>query len=471
MRLTPTPSKNSRIGFHYFPDTLHYRESDLHAWLPELQAMGASWLVLQAPAERAIPEDFLLGLMAAHIEPVLHFHLPFDKGLDEKNLQLLFENYNRWGVHYVILFDRPNTRDAWPASSWAQSDLVERFLDLYLPIAEMLVNCGLYPVLPPLEPGGDYWDTAFLRAALNSMKRRGSSAVIDRLVLSAYAHAGNRPLNWGAGGPERWPGARPYTTPSGSQDQRGLRIFDWYLTLAQAELGQTRPILLLEAGSALGAKAESELPEIDQNTHATRNLQIAQAMRENGALANSQNQAGKVPPFEVETLESIPAEVLACNFWLLSAETDSPYAGQAWYQPDGATLPAVASFRQWISRQSKNPAYSRNWAAKGPVIDQQPAETQTTSIHEHPIAHYLLLPLYEWGIAEWHLDVIRNFVRKHHPTIGYSLEEASLAERVTVVGDPIIFSDEVILKLGSAGCAVERITGDGTSIATQLDNL
>ena len=29
----------NRIGFHYFPDTAHYRESDLRAWVPELQAL------------------------------------------------------------------------------------------------------------------------------------------------------------------------------------------------------------------------------------------------------------------------------------------------------------------------------------------------------------------------------------------------------------------------------------------------
>jgi hypothetical protein len=468
MRLTPTPPKNSRIGFHYFPDTLHYCESDLHTWLPEFQAMGASWLVLQAPSERAIPEDFLRSLLAANIEPVLHFHLPLDKGLEAGNLQLLFENYARWGVHYIILFDRPNTRGAWPASNWAQSDLVERFLDIYLPAAELLAKAGLYPVLPPLEPGGDYWDTAFLRATLNGLKRRGSPAILDRLVLSAYGHASNRPLNWGAGGPERWPGARPYTTPPGSQDQRGLRIFDWYLTLAQAELGQTRPILLLEAGSTLGARLDPELPEIDRTAHTARNLQIAQAMRENGNQAN--NPAAKAPPSEVETLESIPAEVIGCNFWLLAAESDSPFASQAWYQPDGATLPAVAAFRQWISRQTRNPAYSKDWYGKG-LVDRQPLENTAVPAQEHPIAHYLLLPLYEWGIAEWQLDIIRNFVRKFHPTIGYSLEEARLAERVTIIADPLVFTAEAILKLGAAGCTVEQITGDGTSIATQLDNL
>jgi len=34
----------NRIGFHYYPDTFHYREKDLQTWLPELQGLGAGWL-------------------------------------------------------------------------------------------------------------------------------------------------------------------------------------------------------------------------------------------------------------------------------------------------------------------------------------------------------------------------------------------------------------------------------------------
>ena len=56
------PPKNNRIGFHYFPDANHFRESDLYTWLPELKTLEASWLVLNAPADRAIPEFFINGL-------------------------------------------------------------------------------------------------------------------------------------------------------------------------------------------------------------------------------------------------------------------------------------------------------------------------------------------------------------------------------------------------------------------------
>ena len=66
----------------------------------------------------------------------------------------------------MVLFDRPNLRANWPAAAWAQSNLVERFLDVFQPLALAAVQAGLIPVFPPLEPGGDYWDTAFLRSCL-----------------------------------------------------------------------------------------------------------------------------------------------------------------------------------------------------------------------------------------------------------------------------------------------------------------
>ncbi len=47
-----------RLGFYYYPDTLHYRESDLCKWLPTLQDLGASWITLVTPVKRAIPETF-----------------------------------------------------------------------------------------------------------------------------------------------------------------------------------------------------------------------------------------------------------------------------------------------------------------------------------------------------------------------------------------------------------------------------
>ncbi len=444
---------NKRLGFHYFPDTLHYQQSDLQAWLPELKDLGASWLTLVAPNDHAIPEQFINGLLAEGIQPILHFQLPLEHPESLETLKLLFQTYAKWGVQYIILFDRPNIRSAWASTTWAQSDLVERFLDIYLPLADMILQTGLIPVFPPLEPGGDYWDTAFLRAALQSMQRRGQTHLLETLILSANAWVDSRPLDWGAGGPERWPNARPYRTPVDHQDQRGFYIFDWYLAISQSVLGNPLPVILVGAGSRLTLTNDSEKNLLATENHAKRNLLLVQRLYNN----NEQTQV----PF---SLEPISPMVMACNFWLLVAEPNNQHATQAWFLSDGSTLPIVEALKDWGAER-----HSQTWAR--PITHPQQFDTLQPESVEPSIDHYLLLPLYEWGVAEWQLEAIRPFVTKYRPTVGFSLNEASRASRVTVIGGEQSYPEGSIDKLNEAGCAVEQITGDGTSIATQLATL
>ncbi len=137
--------------------------------------------------------------------------------------------------------------------------------------------------------------------------------------------------------------------------------------------------------------------------------------------------------------------------------TGSPHAADAWFRPDGSTRQIVTELKSKMT-QTKT------------IRAEMPPEFAPKGLlnEDHPIEHYLLLPSYEWGVADWHLDVIRPYVKKYRPTIGFSLEQASLAEKVTVIGNTQSFSDEQLEVLRSSGCQVERISGDGTSIATQL---
>lgn len=466
----PFESDRSRLGFHYFPDTVHYRESDLRTWLPELKKMGAAWLTLCAPPDRAIPEIFLRGLMRDGIEPILHFHMPLSHQFQDGTLGLLFRAYASWGVRYTVLFDRPNQRSAWPASTWAQSDLVERFLDIFLPVANAALQAGLTPVFPPLEPGGDYWDTAFLRAALQGMERRDQAELLEAIHLSAYAWVDEHPLEWGEGGPERWPGAHPYFTPPDQQDQRGFHIFDWYLAEAQAALGKPMPIFLLAAGRRLHNTDESPATEIDEIEHANINLSIAKQFM---AGASSDSISEPISPF-----------VLACNFWLLTANPSDPSANQAWFQPEDYHLPIVAALHKLVrpgdAQQPDQSTPAHQLESKpdlhppsSTLEDTHPSPVEPKIISaqpqdEHPIAHYLLLPKYDWGASEWHLDAARPFILKHNPTVGYSPAEAALAARITVVGGEQVFPEELIDEMRQRGCQVTRITGDGTEIASKL---
>jgi hypothetical protein len=430
---------NNRLGFYYYPDTYHYQDHNLKYWVPELKSLGAGWLVLRAPIDRAIPEGFIKGLLNAGINPILHFLLSTKNIPPARELELLFTIYARWGVKYTVLFDRPNTRSTWTPANWAQTDLVERFLDIYLPIAETSRQAGLIPVFPPLEPGGDYWDTAFLRAALQGIQRRGYTHLLDQLVLGVYAWFDQPDLNWGAGGPERWPDARPYFTPPGHQDQLGFRIFDWYRAVSLAVLRKACPMIIIAAGAR--QQPSSLTHSVMEELYARHIETIAHLLAQHP-----------------QNIDPIPDEILACNFWLLTASPESLELNQCWYKPDGSTRPAVGVLR--------------HWTVGNPFQEVQVEEAdKNQSKQVRSIQHYVLLPIFDWGVSDWHLEVIRPFVKKHRPTIGFSIAEAALADQVTIIGGPQYFPDSVVSELAAAGCQVKRIDENGTSIATYLSSL
>jgi hypothetical protein len=438
--MTNTPLA-TRYGFYYFPDTNHYRESDAHTWIPELQALGAAWLTLLASTERAIPETFIRPLIEAGIQPIIHMPVPIRASEISGEMSIFFEAYAHWGAQYITLFDRPNQMKNWDPASWAQKNLVERFLDKFIPMAEAAMLSGLIPVFPPLEPGGDYWDTAFLFAALQGLQRRGHEELLDRLVIAAYAWSGNRSPDWGAGGPERWPAARPYSTPSDSEDQRGFRIFDWYLTTAQAAVDMNLPIILLGAGSLIGDQSDLASPAVDAQAHARQNMTLVRLMQ-----GHSQE------------YEAVSPSVLTCNFWVLSAAQADPEVKNAWFKPNQEQLPAVTLLKQWVANGRVDPYSSSRHKS-------MPSSHFTDP---RPIEHYLLLPTFEWGPADWHLEAMRPFINKYQPTIGFSAVEASHAKKVTVIGGATSVPESIIDGLLAAGCVVEQISGDGMNIASKL---
>lgn len=449
----PQINLRNRFGFHYFPDVFHYREHDLQAWLPKLESLRVGWLTLLAPSERAIPEYFITGLISSGIEPILHFHLPFNSRVHSIDLLTLFQSYSKWGVRYVALFDRPNLRSGWHPAVWTQSDLVERFLDLYLPIAEAGLRYGLTPVFPPLEPGGDYWDLAFFRGALNSMQKRVKPALLDTLAIGIYAWAGERPLDWGAGGLDRWPGARPYFTPPGVQDHLGFRIFDWYMDIAQQELGKIPQVLLLRAGIQEGGIAWKE-------ENGTGGLAVLQKMLAIANLAVDESGA------EIG-IDPLPQQVYACNLWLLAVEDSDDSQSQAWFKPDGEPLPLVELIRK--ARASKLAEVTKGQKLEETFVSEAKNSSSIAAdgkVNYSPIEHYVLMPLYGWGSGEWDFRLLEPLLQNGHPTIGFSLLEARLAKRVSVVGGEQVFSEAVLTMLRESGCYVERLQEDGTVNAT-----
>lgn len=418
----------NKIGFHYFQDTDHYTNKDLNTWLPELIKLKASWLVIQSDSSRAIPEQFIHGLLQANITPIIQFPLRLPDAPSSADLHAIFEAYSHWGVKFVVLFNKPNQITSWSSASWSQQDLVERFVDRFLPLALEVSKVGLTPVFPPLEPGGDYWDTSFLRSSLGSIKRRGSFDLLNNMIISVMSYTFGHDLDWGNGGPEKWTAVKPYFTPSGSEDQCGFNNCQWVESYAKA-IGLTN-VSLFQFGCGVKTRTDVYSPVM----HAEVVQEIINRIED--------------PKY---------ASVKASNFWLLTAEPGTEEYQQSWFKAGGKALPVVRVL-------TSDPNGSEKKTSRYGIENENQSEQEFS----HPIAHYLLLPVSEWGAADWYLKVARPYILKHRPTIGFSLEEASLAKKVTVVGNEQEFSQDAITHLRSLGCEVDQISGDGTSIATLL---
>ncbi len=438
-------SVNNQFGIHYFLDTLHYRQDDLKIWLPVLKDLRIGWIVLKSEKNRAIPEDFLKSLLKEGITPIIEFNLPLRSNFGTRDLKLLLQVYAKWGVKYCVFFDRPNQKDAWFENYWAQNDLVDRFLDQYIPLAKFALEEGLLPVFPPLEPGGNYWDTAFLRSSIKSLIRREQNQILENLVLSAYAFTHHHDLNWGKGGPEIWPQSKPYITPPGSQDQKGFRIFDWYSAISNALLQKEVPIILFAAGSANNPdQITTTNDEIKKNWFTQKLISLLIHTQQSIDVEN-----------EV-SIDPVPPTVLACNFWLLASEKGQPEAQHAWYVGKNHQNPYIKEMIETLKQEQKQV--------------QTAFEKQNKSRRSDPkqclIKHYVLLPEQEYGISNWDFDQIKPLINKSRVTVGFSIDEAILSRKVTLLSDPDYYTNETIRILKKFGCEIEQLQKDGTSIAT-----
>ncbi|MEJ2011881.1 MAG: hypothetical protein P8X64_06600 [Anaerolineales bacterium] len=393
------------LGFYYRPDDLHYSQADLHHWLGVLRNLQIHWLVLRGSLERAVPREFIQGLQLAGVEPFIH--VPLDlQSLDLQCIESQLANYAEWNIRYTVFGDRPNQRGMWKPSEWARGGLVDQFIDKFLPVWTAQARFGFRPVFPALEPGGDYWDTAFLQSCLKSLQRRGRSDLFQTMILATYAWTYDRPLDWGIGGPAAWPESKPYHTPQGSQDQRGARIVDWYASIASEITGSALDIFVLAGGVHPDNRRTS-----DQETQAEIHASLARDV----------------------LMSEYSDNLLGFCFYSLSAGADKKYIG--WYDSELASSKSAESLERLMLAAP---------------------ETKSVSSPIKPIAHYLLLP------TRTDLDLSANWrgieplVMALKPTIGFSPEEARLARQVILIGESDAYPANCEHELREQGCAVRR---------------
>lgn len=411
-----------KIGFHYFQDLNHYQSRDLALWQPELESLQAGWLVLKASPNYAIPEEFITGLLDSDVQPIIHFDIPVNSDYRPEDLRILLSSYARWGVKYVIFFDRPNMKSSWLHDTWSQGDLVERFLDRYLPFVRAAEQNGLTPIFPPLQPGGDYWDLSFLKKVLNLVKQRRSLDFVSNLHIAVSSQTFNHPLSWGAGGKRNWKVPRPYSKSEiGEEDHLGFNTWQWYTDLVNSILGIEPKLFLFYFGSA-----DIKQSVLDPKVSFEELIDFAMKPSEEAGRAAEQKN-----------------NILACLFWILSTSEPNEDGQTAFFDITGEVkVPEIKSYKEKLENTRKqNLEY---------VVSDRLAEWI------YPIDHYLLLPSYEWGIPENTLDRIRPIMRDSRPTIGFSLIEATNARKVTVWNENGAFSVKDIDILREAGCLIDE---------------
>ncbi|HOG58334.1 MAG TPA: hypothetical protein PLO92_00665 [Anaerolineaceae bacterium] len=422
---------NKRLGFHYFQDFNHYQARDLSLWLPELQALNASWLVIKSPTSQAIPEDFIQGLVKGGIQPIVQFDMPVNADIKAEDLKVILSAYARWGVKYVTFFKSPNVKSSWLEGTWSQGDLVERFLDRYLPFVRAAEQNKLIPIFPALQPGGDYWDLSFLKKMLQLVQQRKSLDFSANLHMAVSAQTFSRPLSWGAGASKRWKSLRPYSKNEiGEEDHLGFNTWQWYTELVKSALNVTPKLMLFWFGAS---SVEKNL--LDPNL---RFDDLLGYTLEDSAKAGSEN--------------ALPDEVLGCLFWLLSSPETDPMGKTAWFDESGKPR------QKEISTYKEKLEQTRNQQVEYPVADR-------VAQWMYPIDHYLLLPSYDWGIPENILERVRPIIREVRPTIGFSLIEAMNARKVTVWNEDSAFTDHDIQMLREAGCLIDEKVSKSLSVA------
>jgi hypothetical protein len=124
---------------------------------------------------------------------------------------------------------------------------------------------------------------------------------------------------------------------------------------------------------------------------------------------------------------------------------------------------------QWLKGEKWKETLHRE-IAKVQETAAQPSPGPT--VEDRALHHYMLFWArdVEWAKNDW-LNAL-DFIGAFRPTAGFSVEEASQAEYVTIVGGPLGVSKAAEEQLKAAGCRVDRIAGkDEAATKQMLDEL
>lgn len=446
--------KSRQLGFHYYNDGAHFDDPSLDYWLPKLQAAGTRWLIVSLPEDQEIPENFIRRVRAARIEPILVLGLSISNPPSAILFQQRMAYFQSIGIHMVQFFNRPNMKSSWSADEWMKPALVSRFIKKYADYASICILQKIIPVFPLLEPGGDYWDLAFLDAAVKSMKKEYADMILPNLVFSVSAALYEHSLDWNKGGPQSWPTVIPYA--ANQVDQRGFFTYEWYQSLIRQVTEKPVPMVLMQAGQWSSASGVFDFVTKESKQQYLRILNLLQEVKLSGQSA-------------------IPAYVLACCLYKLpstQAMTCTVSSGSSFSENLAAANEPEALQGKGIQGEIFTTMFRflkmsgllkignlAGWIRKfGTEFVTILKSVVSILARQDSISEYFLIPEMSDLFTEEQLNVIEQYVKIKKCGSGSSLDEALSAQKVILMSDPALYPAYILSQLRDRNCKIQTVS-------------
>jgi hypothetical protein len=261
----PHPPDDNGRGMHWIP-TVSSSPEVVDRYVAGLKDMHMKWVTILNDGTSTGANDYLVQQLKANgMEPVMRVYTSAVEPVNTDDLGAMVRHYKAEGVSYFQLYNEPNCK----VENNGQMPDVNRYLDAWIPAAKAVTDNGGLPGFGALSPGGEFKDTDFLSQALDGLKARGETGLLDHAWLTIHNYQGDRAVN----------------------DTEGFARFKVYSDIVRQKLGRDLPEIGTEGGSFV-ANPAGEPQRIERVVDAYRYMEQREPYNFAYSYWNVANQAG-----------------------------------------------------------------------------------------------------------------------------------------------------------------------------------
>ncbi len=405
----PRPANDNGLGIHF---GLDLRQEALNDWVPKMAELKMKWGLVAHQDELQLARA-AQTMWSAGIQPISRWICRIDQSvLDFVRFVNILKSLNI--PPYVQIFNEPGDVREWMSGAPNFS----QFLTRWLQHAQFVADAGGFPGLQVL-------DASELRAVLQLLKSENATNVIERLWFCPHPYGANHPPDYpyDARNQQDHPGATVFT------DNTTVLGFLEFAPVFEQELGFIPPFIAGEGGWQYGAQEDNRYPRVDDALHA----QYHQTL------------------FEIFSTRMLPnGDLLPDYFFAICPWIFFGPEEDAWY-----------SFRTGTRQQTINavkaiPDFVRQFSWD---VTPPPAKT---------LWHYVLFGASAAHTTRSQLLGARPYLLRFGAAHGFDVNAAQNAQSVTIIGDARAVAANIDAELQSAGCQVERLSGDQYAVDAAL---